>query len=84
MKPVAWRIRDQDGCLIYEALEPSTFHSSSWLVKCKEITPLYAIPPGYVIVPMEPICGENYEAGLWSRRNYEAWLEDQAEKENVE
>jgi hypothetical protein len=25
----------------------------------------------------EPITGPNYDAGLWSRRNYEAWLEDQ-------
>jgi hypothetical protein len=25
----------------------------------------------------EPICGKNYAAGLWSRRNLEAYLEDQ-------
>jgi len=25
----------------------------------------------------EPVCGKNYEAGLWSRRNLEAYLEDQ-------
>lgn len=34
--------------------------------------------PAVSVVPkVEPICGANYEAGLWSRKNYEAWLEDQ-------
>ena len=33
-------------------------------------------PEGMVMVPREPIVGKNYEAGLWSRRNWEAMLED--------
>lgn len=32
----------------------------------------------WVMVPREPHTGKNYEAGLWSRRNWEAALEDQA------
>jgi len=28
--------------------------------------------------PVQPTTGKNYDAGLWSRRNYEAMLEDQA------
>ena len=34
------------------------------------------IPDGWAAVPMEPITGENYENGLWSRRNWTAALED--------
>jgi hypothetical protein len=34
------------------------------------------IPDGWVAVPVEPITGENYENGLWSRRNWTAALED--------
>ena len=34
---------------------------------------------GMVTVPLEPVCGKNYEDGLWSRRNFEAWLVDQIE-----
>lgn len=30
-----------------------------------------------MIPSKEPICGPNYELGLWSRRNIEAFLEDQ-------
>ena len=30
---------------------------------------------------IEPVFGKNYEQGLWSRRNLEAYLEDQGEQE---
>ena len=30
---------------------------------------------------IEPVFGNNYEQGLWSRRNLEAYLEDQGEPE---
>lgn len=35
-------------------------------------------PEGYVLVPVDPDCTElpNYIAGTWSRRNWEAALED--------
>lgn len=36
------------------------------------------VPPGWKLVPVEPYAGSNYEAGLWSRRNWDAALEDQA------
>ena len=35
-----------------------------------------ALPDGWVVVPVEPITGENYENGLWSRRNWTAALKD--------
>ncbi len=31
---------------------------------------------GMVVVPKEPHIGPDYEAGLWSRRNWEALLRD--------
>ena len=34
------------------------------------------IPDGWVAVRVEPITGENYANGLWSRRNWTAALED--------
>lgn len=43
------------------------------------MTPLYlspVIPEGYQLVPVEPITGKNYEQGLWSRRNWDAAIED--------
>lgn len=48
---------------------------------CKRISDLIErlaarMPPDCVIVPREPTTGKNYEAGLWSRRNWEAALED--------
>ena len=30
---------------------------------------------------IEPVFGKNYEQGVWSRRNLEAYLEDQGEPE---
>lgn len=35
------------------------------------------IPQGMRMVPVEPICGPEYDAGNWSRRNWEAALRDQ-------
>lgn len=40
--------------------------------------PAAAVPQGWNLVPAEPHTGSNYEAGLWSRRNWDAALEDQA------
>ena len=32
---------------------------------------------GWRLVPMEPVCGPEYHAGNWSRRQWEAALRDQ-------
>lgn len=49
-------------------------HIEQWNTRA----PAAPVPQGWKLVPIEPHTGRNYEAGLWSRRNWEAALEDQA------
>jgi hypothetical protein len=49
MKPVAWGMMNDDG-QAYDAIsdEAHTMHEGEYT------TPLYALPPGHVIAPIEP------------------------------
>lgn len=46
----------------------------AWQSAATSFTP----PEGFVLVPVEPDCSElpNYAAGLWSRRSWDAALDD--------
>lgn len=70
----------EEYILCYQGQEPFTVTSqkemAEHILKGAAFNGM-AIPEGMVLVKIEPITGKNYEAGLWSRRNYEAWQEDQ-------
>jgi hypothetical protein len=71
-----------ENCRLYAARHRKEEWAQTILDFCKEAgvtgSPLRAAPAqGAVVVSVEPITGPNYEAGLWSRRNWEAALEDQ-------
>ena len=53
--------------------------NTKWLTwQAARRAPAVPVPHGYRLVQVEPITGANYYNGLWSRRNWEAALEDQA------
>lgn len=80
-EPVAWAFEPENGLPEVEWGKYEPYADIGAVTGCHNWIPLYAapvLPPaGWVMVPVEPVCGKNYEAGLWSRRNYEAWMEDQ-------
>lgn len=57
------------------------FFNCEWFDHCnfKDGDFLYAAPVPAMPIQDELVKGKNYESGLWSMRNYEAWLEDQSE-----
>lgn len=73
---------------LFDKLEPLFYKHAARFNNNRDTTEVRAQIDALIAIkphcwPADPVTGPNYEAGIWSRRNYEAMVEDQVGEPNV-